>query len=137
MSTDVIAVQPNDTMSKVHELFNSHNIHHLPVVDEKRKVLGIISKSDYFSVANAFPLFKPEKRDAANQQLFKSLLVEDVMTKQVATLLPEDNIQVAAGYFRENIFHAIPVVDNESRLVGILSTYDLLTYFFDQPALLS
>jgi CBS domain-containing protein len=135
MSTDLFVVNPNDTMERVHEIFNSNPIHHLPVVDERGRVQGMISKSDYLSITNAFPLFREDLREAANERLFKSLLVEDVMSRQIATLSPNDPITVAAGYFQENLFHALPIVE-EDVLVGILTTYDLLTYFFNQTDLL-
>jgi CBS domain-containing protein len=137
MTTELVTVRSNDTMEVVHRIFHTSGIHHLPVVGEDGVVVGIISKSDYYSISNAFPLFRPDLRDAANERLFKSLLVEDVMTRQVATLSPDDSLTVAAGYFKENIFHAIPIVDREGKLVGILTTFDLLSYFFNQPAFLT
>ena len=137
MTTEVLTVHPGDTLEGVHRIFHTSDIHHLPVVDDERKVVGIISKSDYFSISNAFPLFRSDLRDAANERLFKSLLVEDIMTRQVATLLPDDSITVAAGYFKENIFHAIPIVDREGKLVGILTTFDLLNFFFSQQVFLT
>lgn len=136
MTTEVVTVSPNETMEVVHRIFNTSEIHHLPVVNQEGVVVGIVSKSDYYSISNAFPLFRPDLREAANERLFKSLLVEDVMTRQVATLSPEDSLTVAAGYFKENIFHAIPIVDR-GKLVGILTTFDLLNYLFNQPAFLS
>lgn len=136
MTTEVLSVHPEDTMEVVHNIFNSTDIHHLPVVNNEAQVVGIISKSDYYSISNAFPLFRPDLRRAANERLFKSLLVEDVMTRQVATLYPDDPITVAAGYFKENIFHAIPIVSRDGKLMGILTTFDLLNYFFNQQAYL-
>lgn len=136
MTTELVVLQPNDTMERVHELFNSNSFHHLPVVDEAGQVVGMISKSDYLAISTALPLFKMEKREAANLKLFRALLVDDVMTRQVATLEPEDPISLASGYFQENRFHAIPIVDKSGKLVGILSTYDLINYLFDQTPLL-
>jgi CBS domain-containing protein len=137
MTTEVISVRPDDTMEMVHRIFHTTDIHHLPVVDESGKVVGIVSKSDYYSISNAFPLFRPDLRDAANERLFRSLLVDDVMTRQVATLFPDDSIAVAAGFFKENLFHAIPIVDRQGKLLGILTTFDLLNFFFSQPAFLT
>jgi len=137
MTTEVLTVRPEDTMELVHRIFHSRGIHHLPVVNAESQVVGILSKSDYYSISNAFPLFRPDLREAANERLFKSLLVEDVMTRQVATLSSDDPITVAAGFFKENLFHAIPIVDEENRLLGILTTFDLLNYFFSQPVFLS
>jgi len=56
-----------------------------------------------------------------------SISVEEVMTKKVATLSPDDPLSVAVGIFRENLFHALPVVD-EGTLVGLLTTHDLIGY---------
>ncbi|MCB0617166.1 MAG: CBS domain-containing protein [Saprospiraceae bacterium] len=137
MTTEVITVKPNDTMLRVHEIFGAKDIHHLPVVDPKGVVVGMMSTSDYLSVANAFPLFRPDKREEANKKLFSTLLVEDVMTRQVATLSPDDELVAAGSLFKENLFHAVPIVDEEGLLLGILTTYDLLEFFFNQPALLT
>ncbi|HMR44899.1 MAG TPA: CBS domain-containing protein, partial [Saprospiraceae bacterium] len=129
-------LRPNDTMMKAKEIFSSQNIHHLPVARDG-KVVGILTKSDYLAISNAFPLFNEKKREAYNDKLFATLLVEEVMTRQVAKVSPDDSIEIAAGIFRENLFHALPVVDDAGKLVGILTTYDLLNYFFNQPGLLT
>ncbi|RMG80459.1 MAG: CBS domain-containing protein [Bacteroidetes bacterium] len=136
MTTDVVFVKPDDVLTKVDELFRAHNIHHLPVIDEEGKVVGIISKTDFYRLQHGMTLFKATDAEAFNQALFRSLLVKEVMTKQVAKLHPDDTIEIAAGIFRENLFHAMPVVDKDNKLVGILTTYDLLNYAFREPALL-
>lgn len=66
----------------------------------------------------------------------RSLLVREVMVKQVAKLRPEDKIELAADIFRENLFHAMPVVDNDGKLKGIVTTFDLLNYAFNDLLLL-
>ena len=71
------------------------------------------------------------------QQALEKMLVEDVMTRQVATLSPDDELVAAGSLFKENLFHAVPIVDEEGLLLGILTTYDLLEFFFNQPALLT
>ncbi|MBK7872619.1 MAG: CBS domain-containing protein [Saprospiraceae bacterium] len=129
MTTNVISVAPNDTMDKVHSIFQKDNIHHLPVT-ENGKIVGILSYSDYLRLQNSFTLFNTLRSEVTNLVLMKSLLVKEVMTKQVAKVQPNDTIEVAAGYFRENRFHALPVVDSDGTLVGILTTYDLLNYAF-------
>ena len=45
MSTNVISVEPNDTIDKCMELMSQHNIRHLPVL-ERGKVTGILSVGD-------------------------------------------------------------------------------------------
>jgi len=130
MTDTVITVQPNDTMDHVQEVFERKTIHHLPVVSPKGKVVGMISKSDYLKLLHGFTLFKAQKSAEYNKAILRSLLVEEVMTKQVATLKADDSLLMAAGYFRENLFHAIPIVDDDHSLIGILSTYDLISFAF-------
>ncbi len=44
--------------------------------------------------------------------------------------MQDDCIEVALGLFRENLFHAIPIVDQENRVVGILTTLDMLNHAY-------
>lgn len=136
MTRDVLFVQPGDSMTKVSEIFRSRDLHHLPVLDAKGRIVGILSKSDYYKLQDTFTLFTDDRAETCNEAIFRSLLVKEVMTGQVATLHPEDEIQLAAAVFRENLFHALPIVDEDRRLVGILTTYDLLTYAFREPQLI-
>lgn len=135
MTTEVITIEPEDTMDKVKKVFDRHNIHHIPIVEEA-KVVGIISKTDYLKLLHGFTLFKTQKSDNYNDAIMRSLLVREVMTKQVAKLNPDDSIETAAGFFRENLFHALPVVNKAGRLVGIVTTYDLLNYAYNETILL-
>ena len=129
MTTEVMAVGPNDTMSAVEELFKKFTFHHIPVLENDR-IVGIISRSDYDKLCHSFTLFNHKSSLKHNENLMKSLLVSEVMTKQVIALNPEDTVQKAAAYFRENTFHAIPVVDRAGTFLGILTTYDMLNYAY-------
>lgn len=135
MTTPVITVSPDDTMDKVQDIFRKNNIHHLPVIQDG-KVVGMISKSDYLRLLHGFTLFKTHKSEEYNDAILRSLLIGEVMTRQVAVLNPEDSLELAAGYFRENLFHAIPIVEaDNNRLLGIVTTYDLLNFAFSPEAL--
>ena len=134
MTSDLLTIRPEDSMDKVDELFRSHNFHHLPVVDEAGKVAGMISKADYLHLCDSMSLFSKKMEIVKNNRLFRSILVEDVMSRQVATLRKDDTVRLAAGYFRENLFHAIPIVDESDQLVGIVTTFDMLNFAFREPA---
>lgn len=129
MTERVIVVRPNDTMDVIQDIFRKNNIHHVPVVDNGM-VVGMVSHADYLKLLHGFTLFKTKKSDEYNDAILRSLLVKEVMTKQVATLGPEDSLELAAGFFRENLFHALPVVDEDNMLIGIVTTYDLLNYAY-------
>ncbi len=135
MTRDVITVRPNDLMMVVKEIFETNSFHHLPVIDEDEQLIGIISRHDYNKMLTTFSVFKNSKADIANRRFMMSMLVKDVMTKQVAKLRPDDSITVALGIFKENLFHALPIVDDENKVVGMLTTFDLLTYAYDEKKL--
>ena len=133
MTREVITVSPTDNMTVVDEIFKKNNIHHVPVIDKTGKVVGLISSTDYNKLLNTFTFFINDKSETYNKAIMRSLLVEDVMTKHVATLQSDATIMIAAGIFNENLFHAIPVVDNQGKLEGIITTFDLLNYAFNKP----
>ena len=130
MTRNVIAISPKEAMSRVQEIFEAKLIHHIPVVDEKKQVVGIISLNDYHKILHGLTLFRAQQSKTYNTAILSSLLVEDVMTKKVAKLSTTDTVETAAGFFKENLFHALPIVDKNDKLVGIVTTYDLLTFAF-------
>ena len=137
MTTDVVTIRPNDLMVVAKEIFETNSFHHIPVVDENEQLVGIVSRHDYNKMLTTFSVFKNSKADIANKRFMMSMLVKDVMTKHVARLHPDDPISVALGIFKENLFHALPIVDDKNRVVGILTTFDLLTYAYDEKKLLN
>ena len=52
MTSEVISVSPNDNMTVVDEIFKKNNIHHIPVVDNNGKIVGLISSTDYNKLQN-------------------------------------------------------------------------------------
>lgn len=130
MTSPVMTVHPNDKMEKAAEVFENEPFHHIPVVDDDRKVVGIISRHDYYKILNAFTVFNTYNSRRSNETMMKALLTKDVMTKQVATINMNDPVEKAVGIFQENRFHALPVVNDQKLLEGIITTYDLLNYSF-------
>lgn len=130
MTSPVVTVHPSDKMTKVAEIFENSAFHHLPVVNDERTVVGIISRHDYHKILNAFTVFGTENSRRSNETVLKALLTRDVMTKQLATINMHDPLEKAIGFFQENRFHALPVVNEDKELEGIITTYDLLNYAF-------
>lgn len=135
MTTDVYIIQPNTTLLEAQRIFKANAIHHLPVVSDGH-LEGILSKTDLLLISTAFPLNDSGARDKNNEPLLSKMLVEEVMTKHVVKLRPEMALQVAVGIFLENLFHAMPVVDEKGNLLGILSWLDLIRVaYVPQPQL--
>jgi len=135
MTRDLITVSPIALLGEIHEIFKTHNIHHLPVVDEENRLKGIVSTIDYAKSLDCFTVFGTKYSEEHNERIFKSLMAKDIMTKQLVTLSPDDKIGTAVGIFKENILHSILVVDDE-KLVGILTPFDLFIHAYHEPAFL-
>lgn len=125
MTSDVYIIQPDATLLEARRIFDTHGFHHLPVVQDGR-VKGMLSKSDVMLVSSAFPIQDPDARNEKNTALLSKLLCEEVMTRHVVKLKPDMLLGVAVGIFLENLFHALPVVDEDGQLVGMISLIDLI-----------
>ncbi|MEM9886064.1 MAG: CBS domain-containing protein [Bacteroidota bacterium] len=134
MTTNLITVHPKDSLYRLKEIFDEHKIHHIPVVEFK-KLVGLISKTDllYF-IKGAKHIGESEKLQ--NAMRLTQHKVEDLMTTRLAVLEPRDTIRTALEVFKANLFHALPIVENEA-LVGIITTYDLLDFFSKETIALS
>lgn len=115
MSTDLITVGPEDTLAKVKEIFVGNRIHHIPVVTGD-SIVGLITTWDLWKINKPF-------------DSYEGIQVKDVMTTKLATLEPSSKIGTAAEVFLENLFHALPIVEN-GKLVGIVTSFDVLQYEF-------
>ncbi len=131
MTTELITADPDEQLSSVkHKLFDNH-IQHIPVVEGK-KILGIISKGDLHRMEHHFTLFKSEKALQSNIQLFSTMLASEIMTKALVKMKETEPVHLAVDLFRENLFHALPIVNDKDHLVGIITPLDLLRYAFDE-----
>ncbi len=136
MTKNLVIATPNMTLDKVKTLFDTHAFHHIPVV-EKDELKGIISRIDLFRVSHCVDLFHSKSNEELNNRLFKSLLAEEVMSPNTVVVSPDDTVSHAAALFHHNKYHALPVVE-KGKLVGILTTYDLIAYAFEsQPIMVS
>lgn len=113
MTTQLFTLSPGDSAAEAKRLFSQHRFHHIPVVRGKH-LEGIISRQDLAPFSD---------------ELLAKMEAEDVMTKKVAVVAPDQAIGVAAEIFLANLFHALPVVENDE-LVGLVSTFDVLHYCF-------
>jgi CBS domain-containing protein len=118
MSTDLKTAEPEDPLSKVVEIFKKHQIHHLPIIADK-KLKGLITTSDL--------MWANKKFDEYDQ-----VPISDVMTTNLATLEADAKIGTAAQIFLKNWFHALPIVDEQDNLIGIITTFDVLRYTFQK-----
>ncbi|MDQ3016255.1 MAG: CBS domain-containing protein [Bacteroidota bacterium] len=129
MTTDVITALPDDTMSVVRDNMRDNIIHHTPVIEEG-KVVGMISQNDIHQLEHHFTLFDNPDAEQSNVQLFSTMLAKEIMTTPVITIQEDDTVQAGAELFMMNMFNALPVVDHEGNLKGIVTTFDLIKFAY-------
>jgi len=118
MTTELITLNPEETLENVRQHFADSKLHHLPVV-EKKKLVGILSTTDLFQLNIPF-------------EEYKSVKVRDVMITKVGTLSPDDQIGSAAEIFLHNYFHAVPIVNQQREVIGIITPLDIVRMVHDQ-----
>lgn len=128
MSRNVITAHHGDPISKLRALFREHGVHHIPIVNAN-EIVGIISWSDILRVSFG-DAFKTDER-AVDATLDHTLSLEQVMQKNPVTLAETSTVREAAEILAGGTFHAIPIVSG-TRLVGIVTTTDLIKYLLDQ-----
>jgi acetoin utilization protein AcuB len=129
MTRRVVSVGPETSVFEAQELMAKNRVRHLPVVEDVDKLIGIVSDRDIRS-ALPFHSFRdgisPEERGK-----LEGLRVKDIMTRKVFTISPGYTIQDALLMIQNSKVGALPVVDEEGRLKGILSVRDLLRAFIN------
>ncbi|MDX2069572.1 MAG: CBS domain-containing protein [Haliscomenobacter sp.] len=130
MTSKLVTVGPTASAYQIKAIFDQNEFHHLPVVETNDKLLGIISKQDFYKVAYILSLQTTGR--TWSEKEYEALCAKDLMTEHPLTLEPEDTIGLAADIFLANQFHAIPVVEDD-RLIGLVTTHDLLFYSFNSP----
>lgn len=130
MATDLKTLSPNDNFLAVQDLFNENRIHHIPVVEDG-KLKGLISKTDFLHLENGVSL-KTGSVEEENQKIFESTRIGDVMTTRMATLEAQQSIGVAAEILLANLFHCIPIVNENRELEGLVTSFDIIKFCFNE-----
>lgn len=124
MTKEPKTVLADSAATELDTLFKENRIHHVPVVDENRKVVGIVGKSDFLYLLRGYTVHESDRfREAAKLRAFKA---EEIMYKDVETLQDNKPIKEAIRLLSENRYQALPIVDENDALTGILTTHDVI-----------
>lgn len=122
MTKDLIYASPQDTVSHVAQLMKREDIGPVLIVDneESKRLVGIVTDRDLALKVVA------EGRDP------QTTYVEEVMTRKLITCRPDDDIDNTMKAMAQYQLRRIPVVEDDNRLVGIISQADVATRV-DEP----
>jgi CBS domain-containing membrane protein len=132
MSTAPLSVQFGTGLDEAWALMRQHRIKALPVVDRTRRVVGIVTVSDFMrhvdlDARDGFGdrLRALIRRDGAMHSS-KPEAVGQLMTRQVRVASASRPVAELVPLFSDDGHHHIPVIDEEKRLVGIITQSDLV-----------
>jgi acetoin utilization protein AcuB len=127
MTKNVSTVSGNTNIAEAIKIMREKRIKHLPVVDEKAKVVGILSDRDIKE-------YTPSKVSSFDVHELNYILfttkVKAIMKKKVLTTSPTTAIEDAAMTMLDNDIGCLPVVSG-NRLIGIISDRDLFRVLVD------
>jgi acetoin utilization protein AcuB len=127
MKTDLVAVNPETKISEAKALMQERNFRHLPVVDADGKLVGIVTDRDMRD-AHPSSLLDEEAYQKTLEKVMQHTIAE-IMTKDPITIAPYYTLQDTLLIIGKKKVGALPVVDEQGHLKGIMSTRDLLRAF--------
>ncbi|MCS1391061.1 MULTISPECIES: acetoin utilization AcuB family protein [Lysinibacillus] len=123
MNDEPYTLAPTNTVQEALKLMREKKVRHLPVVDEERHVLGVITERDIKEVLPS------SLQDEPNSPIFNAK-VEDIMVKDPLIGHPLDFVEEVALTFYESKIGCLPIVSG-GKLVGIVTTTDLLYTYIE------
>ena len=138
MTTDVITVSIGDSVETCAKLLQEHNISGLPVLDEAGRVAGVVTEGDlirrasrvkapgYLEILGGLIYLGSPKKFVEELQRAMSLEAGQLMSKSVVFVSPEDTVEKAATLMVEKRISRLPVVDEQQKLIGIVSRRDIM-----------
>ncbi|MEZ4987223.1 MAG: CBS domain-containing protein [Saprospiraceae bacterium] len=95
-----------------------------------KQIVGIISSTDFKHFMRGFS--RNEEDGLLENVRLRAWKAEDIMTKKLAKVEPQDMVRTVLEVFRTNRIHALPVVE-KGELVGIVTTYDIISAIANEP----
>jgi acetoin utilization protein AcuB len=129
MTRKVIRVDPDAGIFKAQELMAENKIRHLPVTEPNGRLIGIVTDRDIRS-ALPYKFFKESPSEEEKKNV-SQLKIKDIMTRDAITISLTYTIQDALLMIQDARVGALPVVDEEGILKGIISVRDLLRAFIN------
>jgi CBS domain-containing protein len=139
METDVPTVHPDDTIEAVLRTMRDHDLPGIPVVNEGRRCVGIITEADlimageeedlhlphYFELFGGIVFLESTRKFEERLRKATGSLARDLMTEDPITISPGAGVEEAARVIARRKHNRLPVVEH-GRLVGVVTRVDVL-----------
>ena len=129
MTRDVLVARPEATFRELVRLIEDHHVHALPVVDELGRVLGIVAESDLLIKEELTEGHVRTPLQRRGRARLAGTTAGEIMTSPAVTIDPSQTLGQAARVLHRRHIGRLPVVEDDGRLIGIVTRSDLLTVF--------
>jgi len=132
MSADPVAVGFGTPLQQAWSLLRRHRVKSLLVIDQGRRIAGIVTLADFMREAGVDPhpgwarRLRDWLRPSATSHSDKAETVGQIMTRQVRVVSADRPIGELLPLFAGTGHHHVPVIDGEQRLVGIITQSDVV-----------
>jgi acetoin utilization protein AcuB len=123
MSPDPVCGSPDMAITDAQDLMAEKRIRHLPIVDDYKKLVGLLTRS---SVRSALPSDVSSFSRFEISYTLSKIKIKSVMVKQVVTIEPDTPIEDAASLMAEKKLGCLPVMSKDD-LVGMITGEDIFT----------
>lgn len=130
MTPSPITARPTTTHREAMRLLEENHIRRLPVVDDRGRLIGIVTDSDLLSTAPSQATTLSIYEIAT---LLDRLTLDEIMTTPVYAVDEECGLATAARFMRDNRISALPIMRGE-KLVGIITETDIFKTFVEMMA---
>ena len=131
MTTEVVSACPATPFRQLAATLTSLRISAIPVVDLASLVVGVVSEGDL--MLKELPPSRPRPFESGTRRVERSkaqaLVAADLMTSPAITIHADATLSEAARLMHDRRVKRLPVVDDEGRLLGIVTRGDLLSVF--------
>ncbi|MEW6719184.1 MAG: CBS and ACT domain-containing protein [Thermodesulfobacteriota bacterium] len=130
MQKNPVTMSPATSLYEAQEMMRARRILQIPVTSEDGRLVGILSDRDIRGTVlpvGMIPGFTAEEAE----KFLKNTPVERVMTRKVITATLTDTLEDAIGLLLNYKINSLPVVDDENRVVGIISRTNVLEAFIE------
>lgn len=118
MTTEVIKLEPHETIETALKLLNKHHIRDIPIVNDQNHVIGIVSDRDVRDASPSVFQLNEDRSELQNP-------LKTIMTSPVITVHPLDFVEETASIFYEHEIACVPVTKS-NQLVGMITEKDML-----------
>lgn len=124
MISNPVTLNMDEPFIKVAQIFREKSIRHIPIVNDRGALIGIMSQRDFNRITSP-------KKDANGEYVYDmeelaTYILKQHIIQKVITLSPDDTVETAVELMAEKKLGCIPIIDGNEHVIGIVTAIDML-----------